>query len=912
MKHEPSGLPSPLPTLPPAIAGDNRATRRSRLARIAVAAPVSLAAAIAAVAGVVTPASAAPTEAPAYGSAVSGGSVIVVLKNQHSDLNLRTQGDTRRAAAFADQAPLLADIRSHGGTGVSQLVSVNAIAATVSADEVARLRADAAVAQIVPDTAVPLAPAPASQAAAPAAATPAVQKPSTAATCPTVPGEKGKPAQEPEAMADIHASTGNPNSPEMANSIATGKGVIVAIGGMNRVAGNPDFQRADGSHVVMNAPDYTADTGSDESYGDASSVAAQGNMVYNYAQALPFSNVPADCTFTIRGDAPDASLVDSSQIDTPPSEATEQESQLIANVDNAVVVEHADVISESYGYTPRPGNYAVHYAANDAAVAAGVTVVVSSGDSGSSGTISSPASDPNVIAAGAVDNFRLVAMAHGYSSYVSNNIAALSSGGTTPDNKLVDLVAPGYFGEADCSDGHGGCPPNYPTESMRGTSESAPLIAGAAADVIQAYRDTHAGASPTPAQVKQILTGTATDLGAPADQQGAGLLNIYNAVKAAQVMPDTAGRRPAPPLTLAGSLVPSPSQLDLTGNPGSTTSTSVNLYNTSSLPTRVSGTYRELGSAKQIGHTVTENISAPDPSLPLPAEGAVAGAPIHFTVPIGLDRLNADMIWPDPTNSNIICFALIDPQGRLEQLSYDDGSAGRNGAIGSVSNEQNAQVTNPEPGVWTAKILWSGKDVDLAVAPATPGTYTGPMSFKVSGQNWTYKPATTHPVTIPAHSTATVPLNVSMPTAAGDHPESVQFTSITGAVTSLPVARRTLIPSQGGSFNTVITSTVGRSVGQVSTYNMAVSAGTKSLNLNFNTADASPDNKFTFYLLNPTGTVVATDTTPKTVDGQAVATATLSATDPTPGTWEIDVVLNLTESGKEFTQTVYGQAAVTH
>ena len=149
---------------------------------------------------------------------------------------------------------------------------------------------------------------------------------------------------------------------------------------------------------------------------------------------------------------------------------------------------------------------------DNADVAAGVTVVASAGDSGNSGTVLAPASDPNVIAAAAVDNFRLTAMDYGYKRYLDNNMAALSSAGTAPTNKTVDLSAPGWFGgEAACADGSGGCPPNCPTESMRGTSESAPLIAGAAADLIQAYRDTHNGTSPTPEL--GAYTGPITSLG---------------------------------------------------------------------------------------------------------------------------------------------------------------------------------------------------------------------------------------------------------------------------------------------------------------------------------------------------------------------------------------------------------------
>jgi hypothetical protein len=899
----------------PALLAASRRGRRRVLGSLAVIPlGVALAAAGASAAGAANVA--APALAPVADGAASGGNVIVVLKAQHADLNLRTQGTARQAADFADQAPIVVSIKASGGTGITQLVAVSAVAAHVSAAEVAALRANEAVARIVPDASGPAQTGgSAGSAAAPASV--AKKSPGGKAICPGIPGEPGKPAQEPEALADIHASNGNQSAPDEANSIATGKGVIVAIPGMNNLAGNPNFQRPDGQHVVIDAPSYTADAGNDESYGDASSVAAQGTVVYSYAKALPYSDVPADCEFTIKGDAPDASLVDSSQIDTPPSsnldDATQTdtadqaganemtESALVSDIDNAVITEHADVISESYGGAEARVPAIVH-TANDAAVAAGVTVVVSSGDSGSSGTMNPISADPEVIAAGAVDQLRLVAMAHDYSGYVSNNMAAISSGGTAPTNKVVNLVAPGYLGEAACADNSGGCPPDYPTESFRGTSEAAPLTAGAAADVIQAYRNTHDGASPTPAQVKDVLTSTATDINSPADQQGAGLLNVYAAVKAAQELPGTTlGRQAGYPALVASA----DGQLNLTGNGGSTQRQDVSLYNTSGSPVVVTGNYRVIGPERQIGRVVTEQVSAPDPSLPVPPEGAQAAEPIKFNVPPGLDHLDADMIWPDPTNDNIICFALFDPRGRLEQLSYDDGSPGQNGAVGTVSDDQDAQVTDPMPGRWTAKILWSGKDVDLALPPAVPGTYTGPVSFRVSGQDFTQTRAAS-PVLIGAHSSATVPLRVAFPVAPGDHPESVQFAASDGAKTSLPVTRRTFIPADGGKMRTLITSTVGRAVGQVSTYEINVPAGRSSVTASFRTADASADNKYTFYLINPSGTVVSTDTTPKMVDGQPVATASVTAADPVAGTWQIDVELNLTTSGKEFSQMVYG------
>ena len=186
-------------------------------------------------------------------------------------------------------------------------------------------------------------------------------------------------------------------------------------------------------------------------------------------------------------------------------------------------------------------------------MAAGVTVVASTGDAGSAGTTGSPSTDPYVIAAGASTQFRLYAQTgDGAQSlakgYVSDNISSLSSGGFAQSNaRTVDVVAPGDLGWALCSANtslYTDCtnfqttPGPTPIQAFGGTSESAPLISGEAALIIQAYRSTHNGADPSPALVKRIIMSTASDLSAPAYEQGAGRINALAAVQLALSIDD--------------------------------------------------------------------------------------------------------------------------------------------------------------------------------------------------------------------------------------------------------------------------------------------------------------------------------------------------------------------------------------
>ena len=155
---------------------------------------------------------------------------------------------------------------------------------------------------------------------------------------------------------------------------------------------------------------------------------------------------------------------------------------------------------------------------------------------------------PNVISVGATTTFRAYTQLtyggindpNASGAYVDNNISSLSSGGYTQAGNTVDLVAPGDLNWALCSpnrlyaDCYNESFAGSPIQLFGGTSESAPFAAAGAADVISAYASTHDGQDPTPALVKEILMSTATDIGAPATEQGAGLLNVLAAVKEAK------------------------------------------------------------------------------------------------------------------------------------------------------------------------------------------------------------------------------------------------------------------------------------------------------------------------------------------------------------------------------------------
>jgi hypothetical protein len=835
------------------------------------------------------PASAAPQTAHSSDTKA----VIVLMRAQHPELKPKIQARQRQQAVNADQAGVVADLRGHGATHIQQLDTVSAVAATVSQGEIDRIAANPQVAAVVPDRVIPRPDLPTS---APATGPTHAATTAGGQLCPADPS---KPLLEPEALGLTHTAATDPRTPQ-AQSLATGKGVKIAFMAEGIDVDNPDFIRPDGSHVFFDYQDFSGDgrsdnSGGEEAFGDASSLAAQGNRTYDLSTALPNAGLPSGCTFRIRGFAPGASLAAIKVF----GEFGTTESAFVRGIDYAVNNDKVDVLSQSFGGFNFPDGAVDPIAvADEAAVAAGVTVVASSGDSGQSGTVGTPASAPGVIAAAGSTSYRLNAMAKGYSGFVSDNITALSSGGPTLDNKYVDIVAPGMTGMAECTVDAAlfGC--SQSTQVFGGTSQSAPFVAGAAALVIQAYERTHGGTRPSPALVRQLLTGTATDLNAPADQQGAGLLNSYAAVRAAEAIGTRADA--------GNALVPSTTQFDLTGAAGSTRHVTETLTNTSRLPQVVVASSRALG-RQTFSAVTTEQVGAPaalarstSPGPGGPGEGPVAAPEFRFTVPAGTPWLDAEMAWPGTRTSGQLVFELFDPAGRLVQESYDFG----------FTDYQHVGVRNPTPGRWTEKVLWGNGRAHFQQPVATPGTFRGQVALRITGSRYGSAGVNLVSKIVPAGRSATFDLSVPMPGQAGDAPASVQFDSNLGTHLSVPLARRVLIPTaRGSSFTTTITGGVGRGLNQYLGYYLDVPHGRQNLTVDLTAPD--PATRVTFLLVSPEGQILSGDVNavPTAWNGSTVTSTgseSLTVDKPMAGRWQLIAVLFGASSGTGFSERITG------
>jgi hypothetical protein len=822
--------------------------------------------------------------------------VIVVLKNQVSQLPAtRALIKSRSAAVGGLQRPILGELKATKARNVHSYNIINAVSATVSAGEAARLAADPAVAEVVPDQIIQLS-SPFDAPATSSATSSGTPRTPPAGTCPA---KGAPPLLEPQALSAIHADA-VPDTGTARSLGIDGSGVTVAFIADGLNINDPDFIRADGSHVFVDYKDFSGEgtsvpTGGGEAFLDASSIAAQGRKVYNISNysALPLNR---KCDIRIEGVAPGASLVG---LDVFGAEDGGFNSSFLQAIDYAVSVDHVNVLNESLGNNYYPDDQAsldLIKAANDAAVAAGTTVTVSSGDAGVTSTIGTPATDPNVISAGASTTYQVPA-ALGYggfqfpgvTGYLNNNISALSSSGYEQDGSTISLVAPGELNWALCSKDVkkwdecvdlAGQP--SPVEESGGTSESAPLTAGTAALVIQAYGKTHGGALPSPALVKQILTSTADDIQAPADEQGSGLLDAYRAVLAAEAYQ-------VPPATGApDTLLESTLQFNAIAPTATAESFTEQLTNLGSTPETVAVSSRTLGAYSQTKKaTVTLSDTASPHSVDY--QGITDNyEAVTFNVPTGADRLNGSIAFKGASSGLAarVRMDLITPTGQLADYSLPQG----------VGNYGDAQVADPVPGKWTAYI-WSRDSAD--------GGTTGPVLFGASVASYqSFGTVSSPSLTIGPGATEPVTLSVSTPATPGDTSGSLVLTSSSQAALAIPVTLRSLVPTGPTTFSGVLTGGNGRTsfTGVTEYYQVDLPSGAPELNASVELAN-NPDNQTYAWLVDPSGQAQAFQSNGIVTDqsGQLSYTNSLGTNlhviDPAAGRWTLIVAFSPTVSG---------------
>ncbi len=290
----------------------------------------------------------------------------------------------------------------------------------------------------------------------------------------------------------------------------TGKGIDVAV----IDTGVAPVRYLDSAEAVVNGPDLSLD----RQLGLPTAVDAYGHGTH-----LAGIIAGRDA-----GVAPGSRIVN---LKVGAADGAVDVSQVIAAID-WVVTHRADpgfnirVINLAYGtdstqsYLNSPLTHAV-----ESAWRAGIVVVVASGNSG--GALAMPATDPFVLTVGAADiNDPLQTS--------DDVVAPYSAVGTTA--RGVDLLAPGTSITSLRVPG-GYVDTAYPESRFNfagttyakgsGTSQAAAVVSGVVALVLQAHPEMN------PDQVKALLKSTARPLaGAPADAQGAGLIDVAGALAA--------------------------------------------------------------------------------------------------------------------------------------------------------------------------------------------------------------------------------------------------------------------------------------------------------------------------------------------------------------------------------------------
>ena len=857
----------------------------------------------------------------------AGVPVIVILKSQASQaLAGSVTPQAASAADAATQGPLVSELQAVHATGITRFTLVNSVAATVSPVEAQRLAADPAVAQVIPDATFTV-PAPAvtggpvtggpvtgsTVAEGTAAGRPAGPARPAAPPLNDIPGAcapSGKSQLAPEGLALTGTVAGNATARTARSLGFTGAGVKVAYIADGLDPDNVNFRRPDGTSVFADYKDFTgngpgAPTTGGEAFLDANTIAGQGTHVYNVNGFSAESYAGTTCDIQIQGVAPGAALVGLDVFSGDKGDTLATTTSMFAQAINyAVENDKVNVLNESFGGNTLPDTTQdVVKLFDDAAVKAGVVVSASTGDAGPANTIGSPATDPNVISVGATTQFQALAQANiggarhfATSGWLSDNISAFSSSGYDAAGGTVDMVAPGDLSWASCDANTArysecvndlGKPSDI--EVAGGTSESAPFVAGAAALVIQAFRAAHDGRTPAPQQVKQILLSTATDLGAPAQEQGAGLLNSYQAVQLAESY-GIARRTGSALLTSTGQLTTAAA-----GGTRKTWRVRVTNEGATAQTVTLSGRALNPASASSASGEVTLNDSAGSRYT------ADSGVKVNyetftFRVPAGQARLDVSIAYAasPATVDRPPNLALFDPDGRVAADSEPQG----------VGNYGNVDVRAPAAGEWTAVVAGS---------PAGAGGYNGKVIWHEATQvDRSFGSVSPASLSLAPGQAKSLVLSVTAPADPGDVAGSLVLQPSGGAATSIPVVVRSFIDvATGGRFTGDLTGGNGRgALGTGDDYQFTVPSGTKAVRAELTLRDnPGAGNLVGAYLVGPDGNVQGygqnTDLSGAQL-GVTDPTLTATALNPVNGTWTLIVAFAEPVAGTEVSDPYTG------
>ena len=337
-------------------------------------------------------------------------------------------------------------------------------------------------------------------------------------------GKGGGGSNEPADMGSMYATTLLTGARAYWKAGYTGHGVDIALidTGVAPVAGLTVAGK------VVNGPDLSFESQSEETrYIDTNGHGTHlAGIIAGRAESAGDGSYVTD-TESFLGVAPEARIV---SIKVGDREGAADVSQVIAAID--WVVQHKDdrdlkirVLNLAYGTDSRqPYEIDPLAFAAEQAWKHGLVVVTAAGNNGfsRSGSMTSPAYDPYVLAVGATTTNGTLALG-------DDKVASFSSSGKSrnpdlvaPGTSIVSLRVPGsYIDEEFGSTG-------YVSPTLfrgSGTSQAAAVVAGAAALILDQRP------SITPDQVKKILKDTAAALtGTRPDMQGNGTLNLASAL----------------------------------------------------------------------------------------------------------------------------------------------------------------------------------------------------------------------------------------------------------------------------------------------------------------------------------------------------------------------------------------------